>query len=237
MSKLRLLSAALLLFACDGGAQHEGGDHGGGIEVAMGRAPRVANHIETHTLAEPDDAATQVAEATAEAPPAEAPPADAPPAEAVEVPAEADAPPADAPPAEAEAPHAEAEAPPTEAPSAEAPPPGTDLMKLAKIRLSNPKIDDGIDPELVRKRVRSGMNDLRKCYASGLERNAALAGRVELEFVIDKKGKIDSSTVRSSDLADDSVGACMAKAVEAWRFEPAPAGNVRVRFPFALAPE
>ena len=234
MSKLRLLSAALLLFACDGGAQHEGGDHGGGITVAMGRAPRAANHIETHSVAGPDDAATQVAEATAEAPPADAPPADAPPVEAEAPPAEAEAPPAEAeaPPAEAEAPPAEAEAPP-----AEAPPPGTDLMKLAKIRLSNPKIDDGIDPELVRKRVRSGMNDLRKCYASGLERNAALAGRVELEFVIDKKGKIGSSTVRSSDLADDSVGACMAKAVEAWRFEPAPAGDVRVRFPFALAPE
>jgi hypothetical protein len=242
MLERKVLCMALILVGCDAGEKHGGGHHPGGIEVVMGRAPRPSNHVESHTVAAPDASGTATQAKTEPKP--DAAPTDAAPDNA----APTDAAPTDAAPAEgaptegAPTDAAPTEPVPVEPPPAEAAPPtpppaGTDFAKLAKIRLSNPKIDEGIDPEVVKKRVRKGLDDLRVCYVSGLEKDAALAGKVELEFVVDKKGKIASSTVRSTTLADANVGTCMAKVVEAWKFEPAPADDVTVRYPFALATE
>ena len=69
-------------------------------------------------------------------------------------------------------------------------------------------------------------------------RDAKLAGRVVIRWVIDTLGKVSVATVASSELADDGVGQCMADAVEGWTFPKTEGGGtVVVNYPFLLSVE
>lgn len=174
---------------------------------------------------------------TAQHPQPATPPSPEPPDAEAPPPGEADAVPAEA--APDPGPEAEAEADPAPEPEP-APAPGghseAEWAKLAKVRLGIAKVNGALDPELVRKGVRSNIGQLRTCYAKGLLGSPELGGKLTLEFEIDKKGKTDAAKVASSTVADDALGACFADAIAGWKFDaPEDGKTVEVKQSFTLS--
>ena len=74
----------------------------------------------------------------------------------------------------------------------------------------------------------------RACYESGLAHNPALAGRVEVRFVIARDGAVTIANDTGSDLPDASVRQCIVRSFLTLSF-PAPGdGAVTVTYPIAL---
>ena len=94
-----------------------------------------------------------------------------------------------------------------------------------------------MDKEMIRRVVRSHLDEVRSCYESALQRHGALAGRVMLQFTIGPEGAIVATNVKSSTIEDPTVGACIAESARSWHF-PAPCGSgvVIVSYPFVLEP-
>lgn len=106
-----------------------------------------------------------------------------------------------------------------------------------KIKGSSPIVLGGLDKLLIQRIVRSNINQVRYCYEKSLVKNPKLSGKVVVKFVINKKGSVDSSKVKSTTVSDPEVGKCIAKAAKRWKF-PTPRGGgiVIVSYPFVLAP-
>lgn len=102
---------------------------------------------------------------------------------------------------------------------------------------SSATVRGALDKEIVRRVVRRHLNEVRYCYESSLARRPSLAGRVVTSFTIAPTGRVLSSLLQSSTLADAAVEACIVGAVRRWEF-PAPDGGgvVIVSYPFQLAP-
>jgi hypothetical protein len=107
-----------------------------------------------------------------------------------------------------------------------------------RARQKQATVGAGLDRDLVRRVVRSHINEVMHCYNLGLVRHAGLRGEVVLEFAIGPDGAVKSSALRSTSLRGThgkNVGACMVKSVLRWKF-PKPAGGatVDVVYPFEL---
>ena len=90
---------------------------------------------------------------------------------------------------------------------------------------------------LVRRIVRQHINEVRYCYEQELPRHPALAGRLLVQFVVAGTGRVMTSFVESSTLADPRVGMCVTEAVRRWEFpKPEGGGLVQVSYPFQLQP-
>jgi hypothetical protein len=99
-------------------------------------------------------------------------------------------------------------------------------------------VDGNLDADIIRRIVRAHINEVRTCYRDGLSKDPKLAGGVTIDFVIATSGKVSSSVVASNELTDAGVANCIAKAVKRWTFpKPKPAGEVKVSYPFTLAPQ
>lgn len=97
------------------------------------------------------------------------------------------------------------------------------------------KTTGGMDKSVIRRVVRSHINEVRACYNQALTRNPNAAGKVEVAFIISTTGKVTTSTVTQNALRDVAAGKCVAKAVKRWRF-PRPLGGsaVTVHYPFVF---
>lgn len=111
--------------------------------------------------------------------------------------------------------------------------------RAGEVQQGKATVGEGLDPDIVRRIVRAHINEARSCYDSALTKQPTLAGKVEIAFEINAKGKVGTSTVHTTSLepADDGVGRCIAKAVKRWTF-PKPRGGVTVSvvYPFDLSP-
>ena len=112
----------------------------------------------------------------------------------------------------------------------------TSTTSSPRVSMATPSVGAGLDKDIVRRIVRAHINEVRSCYAAGLVRSPSLAGRVEIDFTISAKGKVDSATVASSTLADARVGECIAKATKRWTFPQPKTASVAVTYPYELAP-
>ena len=75
------------------------------------------------------------------------------------------------------------------------------------------------------------------CYETALRKSPKLAGRVVLDFKIDKSGAVKSASVATdaSDLQD--LGACVVKGLSAISFPPPNnAEEVKVEYPIIFNP-
>jgi hypothetical protein len=111
-----------------------------------------------------------------------------------------------------------------------------------------PAHDDGVaapphrgslDPEAVRRVVREHIDELRRCYQLGLDRDPALAARISISFTIGPSGAVvEAHAVGSADYPYPEVPACIEAELLRWRF-PAPrdGGSVVVSYPFTFGPE
>lgn len=92
-----------------------------------------------------------------------------------------------------------------------------------------------IDGEAVRRAIRSIISSIRACYESRLNLDRNLAGKVVIRFVIGEEGKVISSVVKSSSVADPEVGRCVAARIQGQRFPEPPPGVVgEVSYPFVF---
>jgi TonB family protein len=115
---------------------------------------------------------------------------------------------------------------------------GSHGPRVPVVRQATAKVKGGgLDKSVIRRIVRSHINEVRGCYNKGLTRNPGLQGRVAVNFVITTTGKVSSSVVQETSLKDKNVSNCIAKAVKRWRFPtPRGGGNSIVTYPFTLRP-
>lgn len=108
--------------------------------------------------------------------------------------------------------------------------------RVPRVRQGKAEVSGGLDKDIVRRIVRSHINEVRHCYNQGLSRAPGLSGRVSLSFSVTPSGTVSSAVVQESTLSDNAVGACMSKAVKRWKF-PKPQGGaaVSVTYPFTLS--
>jgi len=108
---------------------------------------------------------------------------------------------------------------------------------VPKVRQRKASVEGAMDADIVRRIVRSHINEVRDCYELGLDKDATLSGEVTIDFTIDARGKVSSAEVAEDTLGDKEVGKCMGKALERWKFtRPKDGGSVKVSCPFVLAP-
>ncbi|WP_437634017.1 AgmX/PglI C-terminal domain-containing protein [Sorangium sp. So ce854] len=104
------------------------------------------------------------------------------------------------------------------------------------VRMGATQVTGRLPPEVIQRVVRQGYGRFRLCYERGLQRNAALQGRVAVRFTIDRSGAVASARDGGSDLPDAAVVSCVIRAFHGLTF-PAPAdGTVDVVYPLLLAP-
>ncbi|MCX4244112.1 AgmX/PglI C-terminal domain-containing protein [Paraliomyxa miuraensis] len=109
--------------------------------------------------------------------------------------------------------------------------------KVPRVRQAKADVTGSLDKDIIRRIVRAHINEVRYCYTMGLTKDPALAGKVEVSFIISPSGSVSSATVASSTLTDSTVDYCIAKAVKRWKFpKPTGGGVVAVKYPFVLEP-
>lgn len=90
--------------------------------------------------------------------------------------------------------------------------------------------------ELIQRAVMRHRGEIRACYVEGLRRNAKLAGKIVIQFVIAPSGAVSSSALQSSTLNDSQVEQCVLDRARGWTFPKPTGGEVAVSYPFAFAP-
>ena len=109
--------------------------------------------------------------------------------------------------------------------------------RVPRVRQAKANVKGAIDKDVIRRIVRSHINEVRHCYNQGLTRNPNLKGRVKIQFTIGPTGKVPVAVVQESTIKDRAVANCIAKAVRRWKFpKPRGGGNVVVSYPFLLEP-
>ncbi|MBL4688294.1 MAG: TonB family protein [Nannocystaceae bacterium] len=109
--------------------------------------------------------------------------------------------------------------------------------RVPRVRQAKATVKGAMDKDIIRRIVRSHINEVRYCYNQGLVRDPNLKGRVSIQFTIGPTGKVPAAVVASSSVKDKNVGNCIAKAVKRWKFpRPRSGGNAVVTYPFVLNP-
>ena len=94
-----------------------------------------------------------------------------------------------------------------------------------------------IDKAIIRRIVRSRINQIRFCYERELQSSPGLAGKVVVTFTLNGgQGKVISASVSSSTLGSPAAEACIVRAVKGWTFpgDPNEEGILQVSYPFVF---
>jgi TonB family protein len=107
---------------------------------------------------------------------------------------------------------------------------------VPNVRAGTSDVHGSMSREVIRRVVRSHMNEIRFCYEQQLAGRPDLAGRVAVNFIIAPSGRVQSAVLAGSTLGSATAEECMARAVRRWSF-PAPEGGgiVAVTYPFMLS--
>lgn len=109
--------------------------------------------------------------------------------------------------------------------------------RVPRVRQAKATVKGGLDKDIIRRIVRTHINEVRYCYNQGLARDPNLKGRVAVQFTIGPSGKVPVAVVAQTSLKDKNVANCVAKAVKRWKFpKPPGGGNAVVTYPFVLEP-
>jgi len=103
------------------------------------------------------------------------------------------------------------------------------------ITQSDPEVTGSMDPELIRRVVRSHHDQLKYCYDNALTRNPKLTGKVSVRWIITEAGTVASSNVVSSTTNTPDLDRCIAGRVLTWIFPKPKGGGVAVvTYPFVF---
>ncbi len=105
-----------------------------------------------------------------------------------------------------------------------------------RVRLAKEQIRGRFDRDIIRRIVRTHIDEVDHCYGGGLSRRPGIRGRVTIEFTIRADGRVPTSKVARSSLGDKPVENCISAATRRWTFPKPADGNVAVTIPFVLGP-
>jgi TonB family protein len=89
--------------------------------------------------------------------------------------------------------------------------------------------------EIIRKVIRSHIDEVKSCYERHLVKNATAQGRIDVQFTIDATGKVVAAKVFRSDLKSQTLEQCVISTIRKWVFpKPKGGGIVIVTYPFVL---
>ncbi len=95
-------------------------------------------------------------------------------------------------------------------------------------------VTGSLDKQLIRNVIRDHVSEVQRCYQVELDKNENREGRVQVNFIIGRDGKVTQSKLEQSTLGSSSVEKCIVNAVRSWQF-PMPKSNpVVVTYPFIL---
>lgn len=103
---------------------------------------------------------------------------------------------------------------------------GVPAPAVGPVRVS----DDGLDKAIVRRVIRSHIDEVRYCYERALIANPNLAGNVTIEFTILESGAVLEVRIVSASVGDE-VAQCVAARTKTWTF-PRSGSMTHVRYPF-----
>jgi hypothetical protein len=100
-----------------------------------------------------------------------------------------------------------------------------------------PQVTNHIPVEIVQRPVRARFACFRRCYQAGLVRDAKLAGRVSVKFVIeDGTGNVVSVEDAGSNLSDEAVVTCVIDEFKELHFPAPEGGDITVVYPIVFTP-
>jgi len=100
---------------------------------------------------------------------------------------------------------------------------------------SDPEVNGSIDPELIRRVVRSHHDQLKYCYDNALTKNPKLTGKVSVRWIITEGGTVASSNVVNTTTNTPDLDRCIAGRVLTWIFPKPKGGGVAVvTYPFVF---
>jgi metallo-beta-lactamase class B len=95
-----------------------------------------------------------------------------------------------------------------------------------------------LDKEIIRRIIRSHIDEVRDCYELQLPKKPDLAGRIMVDFTIAASGDVVAAKPQSSTLGSPPLEQCIVAAVRTWQFpKPLGGGIVMVSYPFVLTPD
>ncbi|HYV47252.1 MAG TPA: AgmX/PglI C-terminal domain-containing protein [Myxococcaceae bacterium] len=114
------------------------------------------------------------------------------------------------------------------------PGPGGCLVRADPTVAGDLSVTGGLDPELVRRVIKSHRDQIRYCYEVELAGNASLAGKVAVKFLIGVEGQVATSQVVESTVNSPDLDRCVNGRVQSWVFPKPKGGVVNVRYPFVF---
>jgi hypothetical protein len=97
-------------------------------------------------------------------------------------------------------------------------------------------ISGRLPPEVIQRIVRANFGRIRLCYENGLRKDPGLRGKVEVKFVINREGMVNTASLVSSNLPDSSMVECVVRAFTTLVFPKPDGGIVSVVYPFMFEP-
>ncbi|MFN7730039.1 MAG: AgmX/PglI C-terminal domain-containing protein [Bdellovibrio sp.] len=96
-------------------------------------------------------------------------------------------------------------------------------------------VAQGLDRDQIAAVINRNQGQIRFCYEQGLQSDAALNGRVAVDFTIGGNGMVKEAGVANSTLKAKTVEDCIVMRLKSWKF-PLPDGgvDVKVSYPFTL---
>ena len=94
---------------------------------------------------------------------------------------------------------------------------------------------DGAGPDVVQRVVQERSGEVKYCYEVALKRDPKLSGRLDVEWTIQRSGRVTAVKVFEDTVGDPELSACLVERVQGWLF-PADRANGEVIFPFVLVP-
>ena len=92
-----------------------------------------------------------------------------------------------------------------------------------------------MDKDVVDTIVRQRKDRIRLCYERQLNFKPSLSGKLTVQFVIGKEGKVLQATLSEDTMKDDAVRNCLLSEVKTWNFpKPSGGGVVTVDYPFVF---
>ena len=106
--------------------------------------------------------------------------------------------------------------------------------RVPQVRQAKAQVQGSMDKEVIRRVIRSHINEVRHCYNQALAKDPNAKGRIAVQFMIGPTGHVRSAIVQESTMKDAAVGTCVSAAVKRWIFPKPTGSSVLVTYPFIL---
>ena len=115
---------------------------------------------------------------------------------------------------------------------------GLAFLSIAAAADKQPEVHGSLDKEVIRAVIHSHLSDVKSCYDKALAAKPDLAGRLTVQFVVNKEGGVSAAVKQEATFDNALAEGCILDAVKRWKF-PAPDGGgiVVVTYPFILKTE